>query len=136
MIRRPPRSTQGVSSAASDVYKRQISEDQRISTLESALKTAFTARVSGMELRLQAAFAAVKTAALGRLANEEARIGVLEVKIASSDPGEVLKRGYSIITDAQGVKKVKAAGTKPGDAVSVMFPDGTLNCKVENVKLS
>lgn len=110
-----------------------ISEDQRISALESALKTAFTARVSAMEMRMQAAFTAVKTAALGRLANEEARIGVLEVKIASSDPKEVLKRGYSIITDAEGVKKVKAQGTKPGDAVSVMFPDGTLDCKVEKV---
>eukprot|EP00831_Metopus_contortus_P085264 TRINITY_DN9883_c0_g2_i2.p1 TRINITY_DN9883_c0_g2~~TRINITY_DN9883_c0_g2_i2.p1 ORF type:complete len:183 (+),score=35.06 TRINITY_DN9883_c0_g2_i2:93-641(+) len=30
MIRRPPRSTQGVSSAASDVYKRQISDCNRI----------------------------------------------------------------------------------------------------------
>ena len=86
-----------------------------------------------MEMRMQAAFTAVKTAALGRLANEEAHIGVLEVKIASSDPKEVLKRGYSIITDAEGVKKVKAQGTKPGDAVSVMFPDGTLDCKVEKV---
>eukprot|EP00831_Metopus_contortus_P071593 TRINITY_DN6538_c0_g1_i4.p2 TRINITY_DN6538_c0_g1~~TRINITY_DN6538_c0_g1_i4.p2 ORF type:complete len:104 (-),score=22.26 TRINITY_DN6538_c0_g1_i4:187-498(-) len=28
MIRRPPRSTQGVSSAASDVYKRQLLESQ------------------------------------------------------------------------------------------------------------
>ena len=27
MIRRPPRSTQGVSSAASDVYKRQVMDD-------------------------------------------------------------------------------------------------------------
>ena len=29
MIRRPPRSTQGVSSAASDVYKRQIADEPR-----------------------------------------------------------------------------------------------------------
>ena len=33
MIRRPPRSTQGVSSAASDVYKRQVINDSEI-TLE------------------------------------------------------------------------------------------------------
>ncbi|GAB5829764.1 hypothetical protein JMUB7528_28500 [Staphylococcus aureus] len=30
MIRRPPRSTQGVSSAASDVYKRQLVEDYHL----------------------------------------------------------------------------------------------------------
>ena len=29
MIRRPPRSTQGVSSAASDVYKRQVSDNKQ-----------------------------------------------------------------------------------------------------------
>eukprot|EP00831_Metopus_contortus_P017533 TRINITY_DN17405_c0_g1_i3.p1 TRINITY_DN17405_c0_g1~~TRINITY_DN17405_c0_g1_i3.p1 ORF type:complete len:149 (+),score=40.87 TRINITY_DN17405_c0_g1_i3:82-528(+) len=39
MIRRPPRSTQGVSSAASDVYKRQVStqstwEERQVSTEE------------------------------------------------------------------------------------------------------
>ena len=30
MIRRPPRSTQGVSSAASDVYKRQVLDSKKI----------------------------------------------------------------------------------------------------------
>ena len=34
MIRRPPRSTQGVSSAASDVYKRQVIGCPKIRTLE------------------------------------------------------------------------------------------------------
>eukprot|EP00831_Metopus_contortus_P028907 TRINITY_DN23893_c0_g1_i3.p1 TRINITY_DN23893_c0_g1~~TRINITY_DN23893_c0_g1_i3.p1 ORF type:complete len:118 (+),score=24.74 TRINITY_DN23893_c0_g1_i3:126-479(+) len=33
MIRRPPRSTQGVSSAASDVYKRQELEPQKVNVL-------------------------------------------------------------------------------------------------------
>eukprot|EP00831_Metopus_contortus_P033467 TRINITY_DN26821_c0_g1_i5.p2 TRINITY_DN26821_c0_g1~~TRINITY_DN26821_c0_g1_i5.p2 ORF type:complete len:154 (+),score=23.63 TRINITY_DN26821_c0_g1_i5:89-550(+) len=32
MIRRPPRSTQGVSSAASDVYKRQVHGEQEMNT--------------------------------------------------------------------------------------------------------
>ena len=40
MIRRPPRSTQGVSSAASDVYKRQThaNVEERISSLSDELK--------------------------------------------------------------------------------------------------
>lgn len=111
-----------------------ISEDQRISTLEAALKTAFTARVTGMELRLQAALTAVKTAALGRLANEEAHLGLLEVKIASSDPSEILKKGYSLVTDAAGVKMTSAKGTRKGDKISVAFPDGRLHCTVDSVE--
>ena len=111
-----------------------ISEDQRISSLEAALKTAFTARLSSMELRLQAAFAAVRTAALGRLANEEARLGLLEVKIASSDPSEILKKGYSLVTDAAGVKMTSAQGTRKGDKIAVSFSDGRLQCTVGTVE--
>ena len=111
-----------------------ISEDQRISTLEAALKTAFTARVTGMELRLQAALTAVKTAALGRLANEEAHLGLLEVKIASSDPSEILKKGYSLVTDAAGVKMTSSKGTRKGDKIYVAFPDGRLHCTVDSVE--
>ena len=111
-----------------------ISEDQRITTLEGALKTAFTARLSAMELRLQAAFAAVRTASLGRIANEEARLGMLEVKIAASDPAEVLGRGYSIVTDAAGVKLTSAGKSAAGDRISVAFKDGTLRCTVNTVE--
>ena len=111
-----------------------ISEDQRISTLEAALKTAFTARLTGMELRLQAALTAVKTAALGRLANEEARLGLLEVKIASADPSEILSKGYSLVTDAAGVKMTSAKGSRRGDKISVAFPDGRLYCTVNSVE--
>ncbi|WP_460413977.1 hypothetical protein, partial [Staphylococcus aureus] len=41
MIRRPPRSTQGVSSAASDVYKRQKLEDTK-KALDEQVKSAIT----------------------------------------------------------------------------------------------
>eukprot|EP00831_Metopus_contortus_P011945 TRINITY_DN14791_c0_g2_i3.p2 TRINITY_DN14791_c0_g2~~TRINITY_DN14791_c0_g2_i3.p2 ORF type:complete len:163 (-),score=18.83 TRINITY_DN14791_c0_g2_i3:442-930(-) len=43
MIRRPPRSTQGVSSAASDVYKRQDSSSGRAKSLIGSLARAFGA---------------------------------------------------------------------------------------------
>lgn len=111
-----------------------ISEDQRISTLEASLKTSFTARLSSMELRLQTAFAAVKTAALSRLANEEAHLALLEVKIASSDPSGILNKGYSLVTDAAGVKMTSAAGTREGDKISVAFSDGRLHCTVNSVE--
>ena len=113
-----------------------ISEDQRISSLESALRTAFTARISAMEMRMMAASQAVRTAAIGRLATEEARLGMLEVKIASSDPKEVLKRGFSIITDAAGVKMASATKTRKGDKINVVLPDGRLGCLVEEVEIS
>eukprot|EP00831_Metopus_contortus_P026997 TRINITY_DN22819_c0_g1_i2.p3 TRINITY_DN22819_c0_g1~~TRINITY_DN22819_c0_g1_i2.p3 ORF type:complete len:106 (-),score=23.14 TRINITY_DN22819_c0_g1_i2:84-401(-) len=48
MIRRPPRSTQGVSSAASDVYKRQMIS--RISKFVGARALRFPARTMATEI--------------------------------------------------------------------------------------
>ncbi|WP_460413958.1 hypothetical protein, partial [Staphylococcus aureus] len=42
MIRRPPRSTQGVSSAASDVYKRQASTSARSWSRPSSRSVSYT----------------------------------------------------------------------------------------------
>eukprot|EP00831_Metopus_contortus_P045409 TRINITY_DN36386_c0_g1_i1.p1 TRINITY_DN36386_c0_g1~~TRINITY_DN36386_c0_g1_i1.p1 ORF type:complete len:201 (-),score=44.46 TRINITY_DN36386_c0_g1_i1:28-630(-) len=49
MIRRPPRSTQGVSSAASDVYKRQEYMGDRVAELEQSNNELNTALESSME---------------------------------------------------------------------------------------
>src|SRR5680860_412453 len=43
MIRRPPRSTQSRSSAASDVYKRQVLEPRALNTAAAAVGSAWTA---------------------------------------------------------------------------------------------
>lgn len=110
-----------------------ISEDQRLSSIENTLRSAFLSRVSAMELRLQAAAQAVRTAAIGRISNEEARLGILEVKIASANPMEVLSRGYSLVTDSSGVRITSAASRNPGDSVSVLFPDGRLSCTVKSI---
>ncbi len=42
MIRQPPRSTQSRSSAASDVYERQVRQDPRMSDLFIALNTSLS----------------------------------------------------------------------------------------------
>ena len=110
-----------------------ISEDQRISAVETVLRTAFISRLSSMEMRLMAAATAVTAAASGRIANEEARLALLEVKIASADPKEVLSRGYSLVTDASGVKMNTVASSKPGDKITVFLGDGSLGCTVDSV---
>eukprot|EP00831_Metopus_contortus_P041687 TRINITY_DN32765_c0_g1_i1.p1 TRINITY_DN32765_c0_g1~~TRINITY_DN32765_c0_g1_i1.p1 ORF type:complete len:131 (-),score=31.55 TRINITY_DN32765_c0_g1_i1:80-472(-) len=51
MIRRPPRSTQGVSSAASDVYKRQLMSDVLAFTHEGDSTVLITALSNSQTLR-------------------------------------------------------------------------------------
>lgn len=110
-----------------------ISEDQRISALESALKAAYTSRIGVMELRLNAVYDALRTAVYGRLANAEAALAVLETKIAASNPEEILRRGFAIATDGKGVRLNSALGCKPGDRVSVRLRDGRIDCTVNGV---
>ena len=110
-----------------------ISEDQRISTLESSLRAAYTARIGAMELRLGAAFDAVLTAARGRLANAEAKLGVLEARLAAADPAEVLRRGFSLVTDSSGVRLTSVKGRRKGDSISVRLSDGRLDCTVSGI---
>ena len=111
-----------------------ISEDQRISTLESSLRAAYTARIGAMELRLGAARDAVLTAARGRLANAEAKLGVLEARLGAADPAEVLRRGFSLVTDSSGVRMTSVKGRRPGDAVTVRLSDGRLDCTVDKIR--
>ena len=110
-----------------------IAEDQRISTLESSLRASYTARIGAMELRLGAARDALFTAARGRLANAEAKLGVLEARLAAADPAEVLRRGFSLVTDSAGVRMTSVKGRKKGDAVSVRLSDGRLDCTVTDI---
>lgn len=110
-----------------------ISEDQHIAALEASLKSAFAARLSNMSLQLQAAFTAFRTAVIGRLANEDARLGLLELKVASCDPAAILSKGYAVVTDSTGVKMRSAAEIRAGDRISVLLSDATLRCTVDSL---
>eukprot|EP00831_Metopus_contortus_P028358 TRINITY_DN23587_c0_g1_i5.p1 TRINITY_DN23587_c0_g1~~TRINITY_DN23587_c0_g1_i5.p1 ORF type:complete len:195 (+),score=18.90 TRINITY_DN23587_c0_g1_i5:123-707(+) len=48
MVRRPPRSTQGVSSAASDVYKRQVHGGEQSSLLRSLIILKYSVKQKGL----------------------------------------------------------------------------------------
>lgn len=84
-------------------------EDERISSLASALRTAFTGKVAAME----------------------SRVSLLESRILAADPRNVLKRGYVLVTDDGGVVVKSADKLTPGDRLRLLFADGTLSCTVD-----
>ena len=65
----------------------------------------------------------------------ENRLQVLQTRIRSADPRNILQRGYVLAVDAAGVPFRQASDRKAGDIVSLMFRDGVLECEVKNVKL-
>lgn len=86
-------------------------EDAMLSSFASRLKMAFSSKISMMEGRVQ----------------------LLETRIRSADPRNILRRGYVLVLDSEGKVARSAAGRMPGDRISLMYHDGTLECDVREV---
>lgn len=94
-----------------DIYE---DEDTRLTSYLTRMRLAFTNRLSLMESALN----------------------VLQARIAGADPRRILERGYALALDGDGRVMKSAEGRAKGDKVSVMFSDGTLDCKVSGVILN
>ena len=88
-----------------DIYQQ---EDEHISSYVSRLVMAFNNKIARME----------------------SRIDLLENRILSADPQNILKRGYVLALDGDGRVMKKMGALSPGDSVSVLFPDGRALCRV------
>lgn len=88
-----------------------VEEDTMLSSFASRLKLAFSSKISIMESRVQ----------------------LLETRLRSADPRNILRRGYVLVLDSGGKVARSALDRKPGDKVSLMYHDGTLECVVGQV---
>ena len=84
-------------------------EDERISAYGSRLRMAFAAKIAALEQRL---------VSLGE-------------RIRGADPRGVLSRGYTLVTDAQGVVLKSARQLPSGTNFKVLFADGTIDAVVQ-----
>ena len=107
-----------------------IAEDQRISSLETRTRLAFSGRISAMSSRLDLVLKSVLHAARTRISDAGHRLELIEAKIAAGDPRKILEKGYSLALDGRGVKLTSAAGLSGGDTLQVMFADGTVKATV------
>ena len=87
-------------------------EDEHISAYVSRLKMAFLSKISAME----------------------SRVAVLESRVLSSDPRNILARGYVLALDASGRVMKSASSALPGEHMYVMFADGTVESVIKDVK--
>ena len=110
-----------------------IAEDQRISSLETRLRLAFSSRFSTLLSRLDLLGKNVYHAAAKRISDASHILDLLEAKVAAGDPRSILAKGYTLALDGHGVKLSSASGVKPGDDFQVMFSDGTVKGTVTKV---
>lgn len=114
-----------------DIYQ---GEDERISSFETRVRLAVSNRMYREETRLESLISRIKGTFSLKIATMEATVQVLQTRIEAADPRRILQRGYALALDGQGRVLKGAAGSGPGDKVSVMFADGTLDCTVDSVK--
>ena len=110
-------------------------EDAALTSFVSRIRLAAAAKISAAESRIGLLKARLLSQMAMKIAQHEAALKVMEARIAAADPRRLLERGYVLALDCDGVVMKNAAGRKTGDNVVLMFPDGSLECTVDNVKL-
>ena len=100
----------------------------------TALADFFLSIYEDEDARLSSYLTRVRMAFGNRIALMGARIDVLQARIKGADPRRILERGYALALDGNGRVLKAAAGRSKGDRLSVMFADGTLECKVEDCR--
>lgn len=109
-------------------------EDARLSSFQTRMRLAFGSRISSMEAALEVLGRRVKGGFAMKISAMESALAVLQARISASDPRKIIERGYALVLDDGGVVIKGAAGHEPGERISLMFADGTLGCKIEEVR--
>ena len=109
-------------------------EDARLSSFQTRMRLAFGGRISSMESSLDVLRSRIIGGFRLKVVSLDAALGVLQTRITASDPRRILEKGYALALDEKGRVLSGAAGRSPGDKVSLMFADGTLDCRVEDCR--
>ena len=105
-------------------------EDARLTSYQTRMRLAFSARVSAMESQTGRLGDRIRNAFAMKASLAESALNVLRTRIAAADPRRIMERGYALAVDAQGVVLKSAAGVSAGDRMSVMFSDGIIKAEV------
>lgn len=108
-------------------------EDARLSSFQTRMRMAFTGRLGVMDASLAQLRTRIRSAIAMKISSMESSVEMLRTRIEAADPRKVLERGFALAVDADGVVVKGAAGKAGGDKISVLFADGRLDCRIENV---
>ena len=109
-------------------------EDASLDSLRNRMRLAFSNKIYAAEASLEMLRSRVWGGLNLKIAALESALNLLQARISAGDPRKILERGFALVVDESGVVIKGATGRRPGDKVSVMFEDGRIDCRVENVK--
>ena len=109
-------------------------EDARLSSFMTRIRMAASGRLAVSDSALSMLRSRIRNAFALKIASMESALGLLHARISAADPRKLLERGFALALDSNGVRIKVADGVRAGDKVSVLFPDGTLKCTVDEVE--
>jgi exodeoxyribonuclease VII large subunit len=109
-------------------------EDARLSSFMTRIRMAASGRLAVSDSALSMLRGRIRNAFALKIASMESALGLLHARISAADPRKLLERGFALALDSNGVRIKVADGVRAGDKVSVLFPDGTLKCTVDDVE--
>lgn len=109
-------------------------EDARLSSFMTRIRMAASGRLAVSDSALSMLRGRIRNAFALKIASMESALGLLHARISAADPRKLLERGVALALDSNGVRIKVADGVRAGDKVSVLFPDGTLKCTVDDVE--
>lgn len=109
-------------------------EDARLSSFMTRIRMAASGRLAVSDSALSMLRGRIRNAFALKIASMESALGLLHARISAADPRKLLERGFALALDSNGVRIKVADGVCAGDKVSVLFPDGTLKCTVDDVE--
>lgn len=110
-----------------------IMEDSKISSFVSRLTRGFEGRLYNENAKLESVEKYINTVVSNRITTALSKLDYIEMKITTTDPRNVLARGFSIATDVRGQKLSSVEGRNVGDTVYILFQDGKLKCDVVDI---
>lgn len=111
------------------------SHAHRLDALDERRRTAWVAATRDARQEQHAAADRLRRALATRLQREEHRLSLLQSRLRSLDPRQVLARGFAWVTDESGTPLVSARSLAVGQPVQAVWADGRATARVLDVRL-
>ena len=108
--------------------------NQYVSDLANRLSNIVAGRLAQERQRLQRFTTIIQLATQKKLADETTRLAVLDTSLNSSNPRNVLHRGYSMITDKSGEVISKTGDLIEGQQIILALADGSAKATVDDIE--
>ncbi len=112
-----------------------VSQQFRLDRLSASVMNTSARRLDKEEVSMERLFQRIRNKASAAVSEAFSALVMMEARIKAVDPRNILRKGFVLALDREGVKMSSASEGRVGDRIQMMFADGTLKCGIVDVDL-